>query len=121
MFSIRGSHVGFVNPSLRDYLTGYLSDEPLLLEIARSARQTDWAEAVWRFGVKMPLAGDALTKFALCFADVAQEFPKLPTWMVVKREHISQRYAKGLSNTDRIKLLIRWWGETNHAVFRCRI
>jgi len=115
--SIRGSQVGFVNPSLRDYLTGYLSDEPLLLEIARSARQTDWADAVWRFGVKMHLAGDALTKLALGFADVAQEFPKLPTWMIVTREHISQRYAKGLSNTDRIKLLIRWWAETNDTRF----
>ncbi|MCA1455179.1 hypothetical protein I6F35_18410 [Bradyrhizobium sp. BRP22] len=41
----------------------------------------------------------------------------MPTWMVVKREHISQRYAKGLSNTDRIKLLIRWWGETNDTRF----
>lgn len=110
--SISGTSVSFVNPSLRDYLTAYLSDDLLLLEIARSARQTDWADSVWRFGVRMELPEETLAKLALAFAEVTQRFTTLPTWRIVKRGVIAQRYPEGLSNTGRINLLIKWWGAT---------
>src|SRR6266849_3068780 len=115
--TIRGTQVGFVNPSLRDYLTEYLNDENLLLEIARSARQTDWAKAVWRFGIHLRLSDDSGKALALSFIEVAEQFTQLPAWTIVPGEYVSHRHAKGLSNTDRIELLINWWEATRDPRF----
>src|SRR6202035_1441183 len=46
--TIRGTSVSFLNPSIRDYLNGYLSDLPLLVTLASAAPRFDWAKAVWR-------------------------------------------------------------------------
>jgi Restriction endonuclease/Holliday junction DNA helicase RuvB P-loop domain len=46
--AIRGTSVSFLNPSIRDYLNGYLSDLPLLVTLASAAPRFDWAKAVWR-------------------------------------------------------------------------
>ncbi|MDH2357615.1 hypothetical protein QCM80_44880 [Bradyrhizobium sp. SSUT112] len=115
--TIRGTQVGFVNPSLRDYLTGYLADENLLLEIARGAHQSDWAQAVWKFGTKLSLSEVTLRTFALSFIEAAQRFTEEPTWTVVRGHYGPARHAKGLSSTNRIELLIEWWTTTQDARF----
>lgn len=115
--TIRGTQVGFVNPSLRDYLIGYLDDENLLLEIAHGARQSDWAQAVWKFGAKLSLSEASRRTFALSFIEAAQRFTEEPTWAVVPGHYGPARHAKGLSNTDRIGLLIEWWTATRDARF----
>ncbi|MDH2349030.1 hypothetical protein [Bradyrhizobium sp. SSUT77] len=107
--TIRGTQVGFVNPSLRDYLTGYLAGENLLLEIARGAHQSDWAQAVWKFGTKLSLSEATLRTFALSFIEAAQRFTEEPIWTVVRGRYGPARHAKGLSSTNRIELLIEWW------------
>ena len=107
--TIRGTQVGFVNPSLRDYLTEYLRDTNLLLEIARCSRRTDWARDVWRFATYLKLSNELRKDFALAFAELAGRLTQLPVWIIVPGEYGSVGYAKGLSNTDRIELLIEWW------------
>jgi hypothetical protein len=79
-------------------LTEYLSDENLLLEIARSARQTDWAKAVWRFALGLRLSDDTEKALALSFIDVAQRFTQLPAWTIVPGEYGTHRHAKGRLN-----------------------
>ena len=115
--TIRGTQVSFVNPSLRDYLTGYLEDENLLLEIARGARQSDWAQAVWKFGARLDPSDTAQRKLGLSFVDAAERFATEPTWTVVRGHYGPTRHAKGLSNTDRIRLLIDWWSATENGRF----
>ena len=115
--TIRGTQVGFVNPSLRDYLTEYLADENMLLEIARCARQTDWAKDVWRFAKRLKLSDELRTHLALSFVELAQRLPQLPVWFIVPGEHGSVRYPKGLSNTDRIEMVLEWWDATKDHRF----
>jgi energy-coupling factor transporter ATP-binding protein EcfA2 len=45
--NIRGRMISFINPSLRDYLHGYLNDTAQLSEFAATAQQFNWAEAIW--------------------------------------------------------------------------
>ncbi|MHC2583044.1 nSTAND3 domain-containing NTPase [Bradyrhizobium diazoefficiens] len=115
--TIRGTQVSFVNPSLRDYLTGYLEDEALLLEIARGARHSDWAQAVWKFGARLDPSDTFKRKLGLSFIDAAERFATEPTWTVVRGHYGPTRHAKGLSNTDRIRLLIDWWFATDNGRF----
>jgi energy-coupling factor transporter ATP-binding protein EcfA2 len=114
---INGRQVGFVNPSLRDYLTEYLNDQNLLLEVARSASETDWAKAVWRFSYRLNLSGGFQESLALSFLGIAAQFPRLPAWTIVPGEYGPHRHATGLSNTDRIELLIEWWEVTKDQRF----
>jgi hypothetical protein len=108
--SVIGKEVRFVNPSLRDYLTGYLDDPGLLQDFAAAARQGRWAQTVWQHGKKLKLSSDVLKAFALSFVRIAGEFVQLPIW-----ERVDQ-YPPGyglsptsLSNTSRIELLLAWW------------
>lgn len=108
--SLRGSQVSFVNPSLRDYLTEYLDDQTLLSVIASSARQTQWAQAVWQQGTRQKIAGDFRRAFASSFRGVAEEFVRLPVFKRVEENGLKYFiHGPGLSNTDRIELLIAWW------------
>jgi hypothetical protein len=83
---IEGTRVGFVNPSLRDYLTGYLKDVPLLLECARSARRSDWARTLWFHGLAIPMNDAEKRLFALAFSGIAGAFTTLPTWRRVRAQ-----------------------------------
>lgn len=76
---IQGETVTFINPSLRDYLTDYLSDIALLSNLARVAVRGDWAEAVWRHAMRLKPSLDAKRALAASFKDVAAKFAKLPT------------------------------------------
>jgi DNA polymerase III delta prime subunit len=108
--SLRGSQVSFVNPSLRDYLTEYLDDRTLLSVIASSARQTQWAQAVWQQGMRQKIVGDFRRAFASSFRGVAEEFVRLPVFKRVEENGLKYFiHGPGLSNTDRIELLIAWW------------
>src|SRR5262249_1160206 len=112
--TIAGRLVSFVNPSLRDYLTQYLGDLTLLRDFASVARETVWAQAVWQHGRRVNLSNDALKSFALSFLSVAGDFVRLPSWKVVRDSSgWYTRYPTGLSNTNRIELLIAWW-ESSH-------
>jgi hypothetical protein len=94
---------------LRDYLTEYLDDLTLLRDFAAAARQTDWAQAVWQHGNQLEPADDALQDFAFSFLNIAGHFVRLPVWKRVQDGTGYSMHPTGLSNTDRIELLIAWW------------
>jgi hypothetical protein len=107
--AITGRDVRLINPSLRDYLTEYLNDPALLREFAVTARQTKWAQAIWQQGQRLDLSAEPLKLLALSFLGVGEEFLRLPVWKRIREGSESTYTAVGLSNTDRIDLLISWW------------
>jgi hypothetical protein len=111
--SVIGNEVRFVNPSLRDYLTSYLGDPVLLRDFGAAARQAGWARAVWQHGKQLNLSGDVLKPFALSFLGIAGEFVRLPIWERVQYGAGYGLSPTGLSNTNRIELLLAWW-EASH-------
>jgi DNA polymerase III delta prime subunit len=115
--TISEQNVSFVNPSLRDYLTNYLQDTSVLAECAKSAQQTNWALKVWRHIESLSLSQEDLQQLTLNFLDLAAAFKTLPVWSCTVRDGITYRQAAGLSNTDRITLLLKWWGETKDQRF----
>jgi energy-coupling factor transporter ATP-binding protein EcfA2 len=115
--AIRGTNVQFVNPSLRDYLSGYLRDFDLLCDLARAAASTDWARAVWQHGTSLALSQADRVKFASTFVNVAKQFPVEPTTVYYTLDNVSHMRRAGMSNTDRLELLLAWWFETKDAVF----
>ncbi|MBZ9898532.1 ATP-binding protein [Mesorhizobium sp. BR1-1-6] len=106
--SIRNGTVSFVNPSIRDYLTEYLDDLPLLHEFALSARQAEWARQLWRHGKNLSATEDQYAEFTRAFTLVAGEFLRIPTWK--KSQRFPHSYSvTDLANSDRITLLLKWW------------
>jgi DNA polymerase III delta prime subunit len=102
--------ISFVNPSLRDYLTGYLNDKALLCEIAASATQTEFAQAVWSHCKTIGLPEYSLKAVAMGFLNIAGDFLHLPVWIKTRDERYGITLTPtGLTNTRRIELLIAWY------------
>jgi hypothetical protein len=116
--SINGTQVDFINPSLRDYLTEYLDDLALLKVIASSAVQTEWARAVWQHANAKVLTPSARAGLASGFVEV---LPVFVSQLVYKKYQEDGRWYRvhgpGLSNTDRIDLLLDWFGATQDTRF----
>lgn len=137
--TITNQDVRFVNPSLKDFLSEYLKDLNLLYDFPAGAQRTDWAKQLWRYGEKLidPSVTDIalamehiwssegkpqqqiqnLKIFSNSFLPAVETFTSLPTW---ERESRNQGYflhAVGLSNTDRIDLLLTWWIHTKNSRF----
>jgi energy-coupling factor transporter ATP-binding protein EcfA2 len=111
--SIDNGSVSFVNPSVGDYLTDYLSDLDQLRDFAAVARQADWAQRLWRHGKKIAEKAE-LADFARAFRAIAGEFLRIPVW---KRSSPNSLSAADISNTDRIELLVTWWEASGDKEF----
>ncbi len=113
--AIHGSAVSFVNPSVRDYLTDYLTDLEQLKDFAVAARQADWARALWHHG-KEVVENSALAAFAEAFVGIAREFLRIPPWKKLANPPNSYGVAD-LANAHRITLLLNWWETSGNNVF----
>lgn len=111
--SISGQNVSFVNPSVRDYLSTYLCDLTLLKLAARASKRTEWARNVWnhsrRLDMHMQPGSADLAALAEGFRGIAEVFLSLPVHRRVQTDYGYSLRMDGLSNTDRIELLIDWW------------
>jgi len=116
---ISGHDVSFVNPSVRDYLSGYLKDLPLLRLLAKSSVRVDFAEAVWKHGDRMGLmpGSHELKSLATAFEAIAPSLAVLPVRRRLQSEPMSYR-GDDLCNTRRIQLLVDWWYEYESDVIR---
>lgn len=133
-------NIGFINPSLRDYLKEYLNDYTLICEFPPCAQFSDWAKELWRYGEKLidPSTAslqlalrniwyperkttkqqDDIKNFALSFLSIAEKFLVLPTFKrSISNSGGSSLSITGLSNTDRLKLLLAWWNTTKDIRF----
>jgi DNA polymerase III delta prime subunit len=115
--TISDQSVSFVNPSLRDYLTAYLRDISVLAECAKVAVQSNWALNVWDHIESLNLPQEDRKQLVVKFLDIATAFKTLPVWSRTVQDGITYAQATGLSNTDRMTLLLKWWGETKDQRF----
>lgn len=114
--SIEDGTVTFINPSLRDYLAGYVNDFHLLCDLARAAVSTKWAAAVWEQGKQIKERGN-VASLAAAFDSVAAQFAQEPIYMYALENNVRIGRAYGLNNVARIDLLICWWFEAKEDVF----
>ena len=114
---IRDGTVSFVNPSFRDYLTEYLDDPDLLCDFASAARTVKWAQALWEFGKREIPGPDAHKRLAMAFLPVAATFDRLPVWKWTRTSAGRIGRRTDASNTQRISLLLDWWGATRDGRF----
>lgn len=112
---IVGTTVGFVNPSVRDYLQAYLDDYTLLTLAAKASVGSEWSQKVWEHGKRlatdltypMPAGRGVLAR---AFLPIARAFLTLPTLLRIKRSATSTVDTPvGLSNVERLELMIDWW------------
>jgi len=116
--------INFVNPSLRDYLNRYLTDPGMLCEFARAVAETNWSRSVWRQAKSLILSPSAREEVANAFEDAAEAFLSLPTFNYTVENGIRYGRASGLSNTDRIELLLEWWAAGSNEKYvdlACRL
>lgn len=115
--SIRNRQVAFINPSIRDYLTEYLSDENLLAHIAITAQSARWARDLWQhFKNLKGIRSISSTEFVELFGKIAGQFKSLPVWKPIPHSPSVLRYSD-LSLTNRIKLLAEWQHISLTSVF----
>jgi hypothetical protein len=113
---IRGPTVSLINPSLRDYLSTYISDVGMLSDFAAAATMANWAAAVWRHARdKLALPADELATLANQFVEVASKFSTLP---VMKRSATEPNtyHFHDMSASGRIRQLIEWATESENPV-----
>jgi hypothetical protein len=114
--NIHGKTATFVNPSLRDYLSSYLSDLDLLCRLAPTAKSVDWIHSLWRF-VERIFSDDAQRqKVAQSCVSLTGMFERQLIWKQVSSNPISMEYNDA-PNAIRIELLLDWWRITNDGRF----
>jgi DNA polymerase III delta prime subunit len=107
--SISGTRVSFINPSLRDYMTGYLDDAEMLSDFALTAQKADWAAAIWRHAqVVKQLDLEQQKMLTRSFATVAEAFTRLPVMKRIASDKNSYRFYD-MCVSGRISLLLEWW------------
>jgi len=115
--SISGSRVSLINPSLRDYLTDYLSDGSLLATLASTAQKADWAQSLWdHVRVTKAFPPEQQQSIARAFEPIAKAFPNMPVMKKDPTNPTIYRYYD-LSLTDRISLLLSWASAGDDAEF----
>jgi DNA polymerase III delta prime subunit len=116
--SISGNHITFVNPSLRDYLKAYLTNQELLTILATSSKRWDWAEHLWKhlrelFGEDDKRLGD----FSLCFKQLVEKACEIPTYKRIKNKNYFSLQKYDLSIAERLELVLSWWKSTTDDYF----
>lgn len=103
--AIENGAVDFINPSVRDYLAGYLTDEVLLSTIMSSALSGYAARELWTFAKRKLdwLQLTAIARSALLV--IPRMFDK------------SESLDGNLDSSDRISLLLEWWAQTGMDEF----
>lgn len=119
---ISGFQVSFVNPSVRDYLLSYLDDWTLLTLAAKASVRTEWAQAVWSHSQRLagrwarPVPQERV-KLAHAFQDIGLAFLSLPVEIQIKESYGLVSRTDGISNADRLELLLDWWYATEDEAF----
>ena len=112
--TLRGTWVSYVNPSVRDYMSGYVKDAALLTDCAAAAQTASWADEVWKSVHAAALPSEQRRLVASSFREIATRFQKLPTWKKTSSHSFS---VEDLGNVRRLQLLLAWWTETSDDYF----
>ncbi len=103
--AIQGVNINFINPSVRDYLAGYLADGALLPVAASTCTSATSALRIWTFA-KEKLDWLTLPALATAFEPVIGYLAAASIGAFTDP-----------SNSDRISLLLEWWAHSGEVVF----
>lgn len=109
---IRNGTVDFINPSVRDYLSDYLSDGQLLVDLAQAAGSGLAAKQIWNFAQRQLLSPDRQSQVAIGFAHLAVRLETAP-----QRGFRNKSPKSDIDNSDRIDLLLEWWAVSGERLF----
>lgn len=108
--SISGNNVSFVNPSLRDFLKSYLTNEELLYLFTQNIKQSYWARNLWKHIHDLFLEHEnKIIKFAFSFKDFSKKIGGTPTYLRVNKNNQTYLNRHDLSISERIELMFSWW------------
>ncbi|WP_310597442.1 ATP-binding protein [Aeromonas aquatica] len=108
--SISGNNVSFVNPSLRDFLKSYLTNEELLNLFTQNIKQSSWAKSLWQHIHDLFIAHEnKMMKFALSFKYLSMKIGDTPTYLRVHKNGKTYLHRYDLSISERIELIFSWW------------
>lgn len=102
---LSGGEADFINPSVRDYLSDYLSDDLLIRNILCVAQSAAMARNIWRF------IGKRFNPF------VRMEIAKAALPVISVVVDVQDPHDRDLSNGDRLELLLDWGGCTCDEIF----
>lgn len=111
--SIENGIVDFINPSLRDFLSSYLSDGVMLPALAASVSTGSEAREVWGFASGRSLPSERQRETALAFAHLLERFGDSALTASMHGRAIGTE----LYLSDRIDLLVKWWLSSSDARF----
>jgi hypothetical protein len=114
--NITGRSVSYVNPSVRDYLNEYLSDDALLEQFGPAAQKADYAQRLWKFAAPSPLDQNARRRVAMTFVDALPRMNATPMW-VPNPDKAGSLIIGEASISARIKLILDWWSATHDVRF----
>lgn len=103
--AIEDGDVDFINPSVRDYLAGYLADGALLPAAAATCTSATAARQIWSFA-KEQLDWLALPALAAAFV------PATPHLIEAATDTFGD-----IASSDRVSLLLEWWAHSGEVVF----
>ena len=114
---IARDQVSFINPSVRDYLSSYLTDKALLISLAAAAPTCRWSEQlVTQFEKIGGLSASDWSSFLTGLVPLAQRLDSIPMWKPIPSRPTSYRYHD-TSTSHRIELLLSWWRRSDNDVF----
>jgi hypothetical protein len=103
--AIENADVAFINPSVRDYLAGYLADGALLHIAASTCTSATAARQIWTFA-KERLDWLALPDIAVAFLSATRHL------ILAFTDPFTDLYS-----SDRISLLLEWWAHSGEDAF----
>lgn len=109
---IRDGSVNFINPSVRDYLSDYLSDGELLIDLAKAAGSGAAAKQIWIFTRSKLMSPTRQKEVATGFAHLAEHLKTAPL-----RQFSDKDSKSDIDNSDRIDALLEWWAVSGDHLF----
>ncbi|MBG7614653.1 restriction endonuclease [Brevundimonas sp. BAL450] len=115
--TISGQMVSYVNPSLRDYLSKYLSDADLLVRLAPSATSIDWIRSLWSHAEEKFLFDQSdQKKIAVACVGLIDMVETRPHWKAKPNDPRTLQYHDA-PHSSRLTLLMAWWQATDDVRF----
>lgn len=116
IIDVGGPIVSYLNPSLRDYLSGYLKDAHLLSALVPAAVSVDWLIKIWDFVYPEGLSLEEQTKVAISGVCVLEMIETRPLWRRCAGDARTLEYNDA-PNSKRIRMLMEWWELTRDQRF----
>lgn len=107
--SISNGRVSLINPSVRDYLSKYLTDKALLRAMAGGMATLRAARSLYDHFKKVPeMTRDEEAAFLSSFVTLAANAVNEDPWKVIRGEPKRYRWI-GMSRSGQVELLRGWW------------